>query len=263
MEQELGVQMPPSQLCYCRWIHLVLFSFFTTSCYLLITMTFERFCSIIKPHKATSFNTVKRARIVIVCVLLFGFVYSFPYLFIAGNTGKLCIPNAIASENVFGELYYWFSEILLFVFPCISLLTMNSVIIHTLRKRSKQIVLKSEDQGQTEVQTVKTKHTEKQIFTMLLVVTFIFVVFNLISRSLTFYLNFYSANTPYYYAGLHLFYQIGEKSFYTNHGINFFLYVISGKKFRTDLKGLFSLNKNESHVSKIVVNSLSASYGGN
>ena len=136
MEQELNVEMPPSQLWYCSWIHLVLFSSFTTSCYLLITMTFERFYSIIKPHKAASFNTVKRARIVIVCVLLFGLVYSIPYLFIAGNAGKLCIPNAMASENVFGELYYWLSEILLFAFPCLSLLTMNSVIIHTINYNS-------------------------------------------------------------------------------------------------------------------------------
>ena len=193
----------------------------------------------------------------------FGLVYSIPYLFIAGNSEKLCIPNTMASENVFGELYYWLSEILLFAFPCLSLLTMNSVIIHTLRKRSKQNILKSENQDQNEGQTVKTKHTEKQIFTMLLVITFIFVVFNLISRSLTFYLNFCSANTPYYYAGFHLFYQIGEKFFYTNHGINFFLYVMSGKKFRTDLKDLFSFKKYKNHVSKIVVNSLSASSGGN
>ena len=50
-----------------------------------------------------------------------------------------------------------------------------------------------------------------------------------------FYSNFYSGDTPYYHAGFHLFYQIGD----TNHGINFFLYVISGQKFRSDLINLF------------------------
>ena len=259
MEQVLGVEMPPNQLWYCRLFHLALFFSSMCSCYLLITMTFERFYSIIRPHKAASFNTVKRARIVIVCVFLFSLFYSIPYLFIAGNSGKLCIPNAMASKNVFGELYYWLSQILLFAFPCLSLLTMNSVIIHTLRKRSNQKVLELEDQGQTEGQTVKTKLPKKQIFTILLVITFVFVALNIITRTLVFYLNFYIGNTPHYYAGLHLFYQIGEKAFYTNHGINFFLYVMSGQKFRTDLKGLFSLNKNESHVPKIAVNSLSAS----
>ena len=202
-------------------------------------MTFERFYSIIRPHKAASLNTVKKARIIIICVFVFGFLYSVPYLFITDNSGKLCVPNRFASDNGFGELYYWLTEVLIFIFPCLSLLAMNSVIIHTLRKRSKQKLTESAAEGQTEGQNVRRKQSEKQIVTMLLVITFVFVALNVTTRSLVFYLTFYSSNTPYYYAGLHLFYQIGEKAFYTNHGINFFLYVMSGQKFRTDLKELF------------------------
>ena len=219
-------------------------------------MTFERFYSIIRPHKTASLNTVKKARIIIICVFMFGFLYSIPYLFITDNSGKLCVPNRFASDNGFGELYYWLTEILIFIFPCLSLLTMNSVIIHTLRKRSKQNLTESsaegQGEGQGEGQNVKRKQSERQIVTMLLVITFVFVALNITTRALVFYLTFYSANTPYYYAGLHLFYQIGEKAFYTNHGINFFLYVMSGKKFRTDLKALFvlrNLMKNEALVS--------------
>ena len=64
-----------------------------------------------------------------------------------------------------------------------------------------------------------------------------------------FYVNFTSDDPPYYYAGLHLFYQVGEKAYYTNHGINFFLYVISGQKFRTDLRNLFMEKKNNKTTS--------------
>ena len=58
-------------------------------------------------------------------------------------------------------------------------------------------------------------------------------------RVLNFYRNFYTGNTPSYYAGFHLIYQIGIQSFYTNHAINFFLYVLSSRKFRTDLMNMF------------------------
>ena len=112
----------------------------------------------------------------------------------------------------------------------------------------------SQGQGQSEDQNIKAKHPEKQIITMLLLITFVFLALNIPTRSLVFYLNFYSANTPYYYAGLHLFYQIGEKSFYTNHGINFFLYVMSGQKLRRDLKDVFVSKKSimkEGQVSKL------------
>ena len=74
---------------------------------------------------------------------------------------------------------------------------------------------------------------------MLFLVTFGYLILTTPPKVLIFYLNFYSGHTAYYYAGLHLFYQIGEKTLYTNHAINFFLYVMSGQKFRTDLKNLF------------------------
>ena len=120
---------------------------------------------------------------------------------------------------------------------------MNSVIIHTLRKRSQQNLSQAAGQGETQSQNLKTKNTEKQIVTMLLLVTFVFLTLNIPVRALVFYLNFSSGNTAFYYAGLHLFYHVGEKAYYTNHGINFFLYVISGQKFRTDLRNLFVSKK--------------------
>ena len=40
---------------------------------------------------------------------------------------------------------------------------------------------------------------------------------------------------------------------FTNHGINFFLYVISGKKFRTDLVNIFpSFKKRERSKESLV-----------
>ena len=45
--------------------------------------------------------------------------------------------------------------------------------------------------------------------------------------------------SPHSFAGFHLFYNIAHKLFYTNYGINFYLYVISGQKFRSDVISLF------------------------
>ena len=113
--------------------------------------------SIIRPLKAASFNTMSRVRIIIVFIFMFGFTYSIPFLFISVNDGRTCIPNAIASNNIFGELYYWLTEVVTFIFPFISLLCMNSVIIDTLRKRSKMTFSELIGQGQTEGQSVKLK----------------------------------------------------------------------------------------------------------
>ena len=129
--------MPPNQFWYCSMLVIIVLSAVLCSSLLLVSMTFERFYSIIRPHKAASFNTIKRAKVTIVCIFLFSFLYYIPHLFISTNNGRICIPNKIASGNVYGELYYWLSEVISFIFPFVSLLSMNSVIIHTLRQRDK------------------------------------------------------------------------------------------------------------------------------
>ena len=209
---------------------------------MILSMTFEHFYSIIRPHKAASFNTVKRAKITILCIVLFSVLYHIPHWFISGNIRRLCLTNVISADKSIGEFYYWFSEILHFILPFILLLIMNSVIIHTLHERSKLNI----GQGQSEGQTTKTKNSERQIFTMLLAVTFGFLILTTPVKVLVFYMNLFFSNTPQYFAGLYLFYQIGEKTYYTNYGINFFLYVISGQKFRQDLMNLFKHKKEKS-----------------
>ena len=53
--------------------------------------------------------------------------------------------------------------------------------------------------------------------------------------------------TPYGFAAYYLFFSVSQKTLYTNYGINFYLYVISGKKFRTDLINLlkFCMNRTD------------------
>ena len=184
-----------------------------------------------------------------------------PFLFITDvdNDARICIPNRYASDTILGKLYHWLTDILTFIFPFLSLLTMNSVIIHTLRKRSKQPLLESAGQTENSAQSLKSKQAEKQIITILLLVTFMFLLLNFPLRSLVYYLNFSSGDTPKYYAGLQLFFQIGDKSFYTNHGVNFFLYVMSGQKFRTDLRNLFVFKEqNRDKSVPITINTISS-----
>ena len=220
--------MKPNQFWCCKIAVMNVLGSIQCSTYLIIAMTFERFYSIIRPHKAASFNTVKRAKIIIAFTYVFSFLFNVQYLFIGDNDDRFCIPNSTASANVYGELYYWLYEVISFILPFVSLLTMNSVIIHTLRQRSRQKLTRSELK-------VKMKVKVK----MLLLVTFGYLILITPGKVLIFYLNFYSVHTAYYYAGLHLLFQVGEKTLYTNHGINFLFYVMSGQKFRTDLKNLF------------------------
>ena len=147
--------MPPSKHWYCALQMYNYNASFLCSCYFLIFLTFERVYSIVRPHKAASFNTVKRARIIIICIFVFFFSYALPFLFIGGHNGISCIPNKFASGNVLGETYHWCTEVLVFIFLFLSLLTMNNIIIHKLKKRSKLNIVESRSEDDKKVKNLK------------------------------------------------------------------------------------------------------------
>ena len=222
----------------------------------VLNMTFERVYGILRPHKAASFNTVKRAKITIICVVIFSILYNSPHIFLSSSVGRQCIPYGQAMKVVYGQFYYWLSFILQFALPFVLLLSMNCVIIHTLRTRVKFNVtisdpkthcerkVQGQSQGHDKCQTSKMQNAERQIYIMLLLVTFGFLI--LLTPAYAFYLYqmFYDYDkSPYAFAGFYLYNSVSQKAIYTNNGINFFLYVMSGKKFRTDLVNLFKRRK--------------------
>ena len=120
-----------------------------------------------------------------------------------------------------------------YTFPFVALLVMNSFIIHTIRSRK---ILSATNQQE--------QQSDRQVFIILLLVTFSF----LILTTLTYVFFLFNMITdfdqsPKYQATYHLFVNVSQKTWYTNNGINFFLYILSGTKFRNDFLRLFGCVK--------------------
>ena len=236
-----GMDFPPTQHWFCVIAARVLWTAGLSSVLFILSMTFDRFYSIIRPHKAASFNTVKRAKITIVSIVMGSIIFNSPYIYAVTNVGRSCLAD---------QLNY----VVQFAIPFVSLLSMNGVIIHTLRKRSKFIMkpeLRSDQgqgQGQGQSQNSKMKTSEKQTYVILLLVTFSFFIMITPRYIFLLYTTFVDySKTPKSYAGFYLFYNVMHKMFFTNNGINFCLYVISGRKFRNEVLQLFTC-KNKSDV---------------
>ena len=216
-------------------------------------MTFERFYSIIKPHKAASFNTFKRAKITIACIVLLSILFVVPHVFMTLKVGKNCIPYGYG-DSVSKLFYYWLSLVVNFFLPFVLLLIMNSVIIHTLRQRSMTLRVKeSEGRGNCHDEDIgagkenmksEWKNTERQIYLTLLIVTFGFLTLMTPSYVMYVFIIFYDfSKSASSLAGYHLFLNITRVLYYTNYGINFMFYVLSGQKFRNDFMNLFLCRK--------------------
>ena len=215
----------------------------------ILSITFDRFYSIIRPHKAASFNTIKRAELTIVFVVTISILYNIPFLFTITNMGQNCVADR---SEIWQVVYHWLNYVVQFIIPFVSLLWMNSIIIHTLRKRSMFIIKKemTSNQGQGQGQSSKMKMSEKQTYAILLLVVFSFFIFIMPRYIFLLYSTFVDAiKTPKSYSGFYLFHNIMHKMFYTNNGINFFLYVISGRKFRNEVLHLLKCKSNQDAIS--------------
>ena len=235
---EHGVKMPPGQLWYCHLVNLFNFICFLCSTLLILSMTFDRFYSIIMPHKAASFNTVKRAKIIVACIFMLSILYNIPHFYVSAHVDWECLPYATAMGKPYGEFYYWLSLVVHFALPFVSLLIMNSFIIHKLRTRS--ILATDSIRESNHGENSKTKNSELQVFAILLLVTFALVILTTPAYVFFLFIMFIDfSKTPKLIAGYYLFYNVAKKMQFANHGFNFFLYVISGQKFRKDLRNLF------------------------
>ena len=256
------IDIPPSQFYYCTLSITIAWMSSLCSTLFILNMTFERFYSIIMPHKASSVNTVKRAKMKIICIIVVSIVFNIPHLYITAQNGRSCIPFGSAIETVVGQLYYWVSLIVNFALPFVLLLIMNCFIIHTIRQRSQHNLSRSVTQGQGQGHGGKIKNSEMQMFIILLLVTFGFLILMTPSYVLFVYVMFVNyEKSAQSFAGFTLFYSVGQKTYYTNYAINFFLYVISGNKFRADLMKLFQATKSSNNSLSPVILSDNSSTG--
>ena len=235
---------------YCRYGVAVNWTSNMCSTLFILNMTFEYFYSIIKPHKAAAFNTVKRAKITILSCIMNSVIYNSNHAFFTSDEAGQCVPYGKAMNLLIGQFYNWLSYTTNFVLPFCLLLTMNSFIIHVLHKRSMSSMMTSE--GEHVGQTFKMKKSERQIFVILLLVTFGFLILTTPAYSVLLFINFADyAKSPHSFAQFQFSYSLAQKLYYTNYGINFYLYVISVKKFRTDLISLFQCWKDRPNIHSI------------
>ena len=215
---QISVKIPPDRFRFCSTIITILSVATGCSTWFILVMTFERFYSIIRPHKAASFNTVRKARVIILCITVIRGIYCVPHFFTTIPIGNNCVPYVKYMEHPAGKLFYWLDFISGFGFPFIALLIMNSVIIHTLRKRSSLLTMTSETQGQGRSEgqnSSKMKSSERQIIIMLLLVTFGFLILLTPSYVVTFCVAFLNiSSSPRTYAGYRLFESIGQKTYF-------------------------------------------------
>ena len=232
-------------------------------------MTVDKYIAIKWPHKAAVYNTPRRAVITSIVIFICVASYNIPNLFISTLIGNECV--GYAKGGVITKVYSWFAFGISGLLSLILLIYFNSVIIYKVRQSRKMfeskessVELKSQVLNAPNQRRQKAMESvENQLTIMLLLVTTLFVILMIPVQIRVLYLLFVTIATPFQYANVKLLFQVTHKLYNTNSGINFFLYCLSGQKFRNDLKETFycsggtgllsfkSKDKFQSHVTVI------------
>ena len=202
-------------------------------------MTLDKYIAIKWPHKAATFSTSRRAKIIAMSLFVCVFIYNIPHVFLSSIIGGQCLNFGI--RNVFSRVYSWLSFVLNAVIPFVMLIHMNYVIVTTVRNSKNVLVDTNTTTSTAAYQGMETrrkimKSAESQLTIMMLLVTTLFLILLCPTYFRFIYLLFAKQDTPFEYAKSRLIYHVSAKLYATNSGINFLLYCISGKKFRNDLK---------------------------
>ena len=229
--------MTQSECKFLAYLHLL---FLQNSTFQIFAMTVDKFIAVKWPHKAAIYSTAKRARITAIGIFLCVVVFNVPHLFSSRLIG-----------GTFTKVYSWLSFVINGIIPFALLIYMNFVIVSTV-KGSRKMLHRVNDTAtgakhdaryeskEAEIRQKTMKSAENQLTKMLLLVTTLFLILLIPTYFRFIYLTLVKRDTPAKFAGSFLFFHITHKLYSTNNGINFFLYCVSGQKFRNDLKEILN-----------------------
>ena len=221
------------------------------STYQVLAMTVDKYIAIKWPHKAAVYSTPRRAKMTVIVVYICVLIYNSPHLALTRIVGSQCL--GYAKGGIFTQIHSWLTFVLNGVIPFILLISMNYVIINTVRRSRENFENTNADKLHNKGHSIADKNpskamknAENQLTIMLILVTSLFLVLLIPTYIRFMYSTYVNPDTPKKYATFMLFYHISHKLYSTNNAINFFLYCISGRKFRTELKEILCSSRKSS-----------------
>ncbi|XP_044014639.1 thyrotropin-releasing hormone receptor [Aphidius gifuensis] len=241
---------------YCQF-----FVYLSTLCsflsvWFVVTFTIERFVAVRYPLKRQSMCTVTRAKILLIILSLFGLIICCPVLWFSSpikmdiktNT-TICI--LVKEWEKWANIFNVVDTIITFVIPFSIIVILNGLIIKTIWKLSniRKTLIKTKNIHKTiqcneqfrnnQTNNIKKRKnklynygvSQKKVTKMLLIVSSVFLCFNLPAYVLRVRAFLEADKEPP--RSIIIIQHICNLLFDTNFGINFFLYCASGQNFRS------------------------------
>ena len=90
----------------------VYFTFFTLQCatYLILAMTFDKYVAIKWSHRSALYSSPRRAKIIILTIIIAVAMYNLPHFFITTVVGGICY--GYSAKSILTKVYSWFTIVI-------------------------------------------------------------------------------------------------------------------------------------------------------
>jgi hypothetical protein len=211
----------------------------TSALYGIVSVTVERYVAVCKPHRAKSLCTINRSKKVVSAMVMFSMVFNSPRFFIAYAHYKyddctktlkpILYTNKIWNDPYFIEIYdIWMTTFITFLIPFSICFVLNVVLIRSLH-----------NPPSTEIQVTGKRERESRVLivrVVVLVTTFLVLE---LPREMALLCSLFIENETLTNFNILMFSMMILSSV-----VNFFLYFLTGRRFRKIFWQLFSLSGN-------------------
>ena len=216
---------------------------FETAAWILVFVSFERLLGILFPLQWKRYLSVQRARVSVICLTIFIALANLSILITMDIQTSVSASGKVVKKcNIIGSgvgvwyattIFPWIGFLLHAIIPFFLILLSNTVILmcvlHANYKRRKNL---SSGQGQDK--------SMSSMVTILLMTSFTYLLLTgplcaFVLGSNWFHLQ---AGNQAFFAKAHLWQKTGKILMFLNHTINFFIYYISGSRFRQEFKSM-------------------------
>ena len=215
----------------------------------IVVITFLRFNAVCNIFKKQIEMTRKMAIVLMLAIVVACVLLNLPVIYTAQLLGRSACP-AYSRRGKFTDIWVWVVTVMFFLIPLALVTYFNIRIYRKIHKRgigtldssqsnsvSRELdVLTSSDSGPSHnpdspgiSSNVTNKRTEHKVSKMIIVISAAFVCLSFPQyMRYAFFTNLPGSELKF------LMFHITNKLFIINHAINFYLYCLSGAKFRKD-----------------------------
>ncbi|XP_014787600.1 probable G-protein coupled receptor 139 [Octopus bimaculoides] len=233
----------------CKVIIFIINSSLHISAWLIVAVTTERFLAVWFPLRANGMCSFRRVKIVTATIVTVFLLLNSHFFWTAElvSTDNPESPDKLecTSKMIKICVYFpWFNMVLFSVIPSVLLLILNLLIIFCLLKHRETLksAMTKDDQHMRSI--------HRRLAVILLTISFVWI-FTTVPNTLT-SITKKSRKDLESLAEAILLRVLSYILLYINHAINFFLYCLTGRLFRIELKKLFCCKSQKKHRQIIV-----------